>query len=189
MIPWDCGYGWQSLGSPMPPYTVAEGTGEGAIGPFKKQIDNRWLYYFQDKGGWKTTPAGQAIMNNNGPYLAYIAHKGDGVDLLKKDHHYRSGEILQKQIVMMNDSLNACPYSLNWSVVVASKILATGTLTGSAPAGKKLLLPLQCKLPVVSAKTDCQILLTGSINNQPFPEDSFQLRVYPPTTMSGTSVA
>lgn len=189
MIPWDSGYGWQLVGVPMPLYTVAQGTGEGVIGPFKKAIDNRWLYYFQEKGGWKTTPAGQAITNNNGPYLAYVAHKGVGVDLLKKDHHYRSGETLQKQIVVMNDSLNDCPYSLNWSVVVASKIFATGTLAGSAPAGNKLLLPFQCKLPVVSAKTDCQILLTGSINNQPLPEDCFQLRVYPPPTVGGTTVA
>lgn len=188
MIPWDLGYGWQLLTAPMPPYTVSQGSGEGLIGPFRKSIDNRWLYYLQERGGWKVTPAGQAMMTSNGPYLAYVAHKGDGADLLKKDHHYRSGETLQKQIVVLNDSLKDCPYSLKWSVVEGKKILATGSLVGTAPTGKRLLLPFQCKLPVVSAKTDCQILLNGSINTQPLPEDSFQLRVYPPPTAGASSV-
>lgn len=189
MIPWDSGYGWQPPASPSPALTVVRGTGEGVIGPFKKAVENSWLYYLQERGGWITAAAGNAITSNNGDYLAYIAHKGSGADLLKKDHHYRSGQTLEKQIVVMNDSLADCPYSLNWSVQVASNIVASGKLTGTIPNAKKLFLPFQCKLPTVSTKTDCRIILSGSINNRPVPEDQFQLRIYPQATTDTSVVA
>jgi beta-galactosidase len=187
MVPWESGYGWQqSESQDSNAVTIVQGSGEGRRGPFKNCVENRSLYYLQEKGGWKITPGGQAILDNNGPYLTYIAHTGDDINLLKKDHHYRSAQILQKQLVLLNDSGQDGQYELNWSIRSASRTIASGKLSGVSRASSRMLFPIQCTLPAVSVKTDCEILLTGSINRRPLPADTFKIRIYPPLSPAGS---
>ncbi len=51
---------------------------------------------------WIATEAAQALIRNNQPLLAYIA--GKPARFTSKDHIFRPGDIVEKQIVVINNS-------------------------------------------------------------------------------------
>ena len=51
---------------------------------------------------WIPTADGQAILRNNRPLLAYIA--GKPAAFTSKDHNFRPGETVEKQIIVINNS-------------------------------------------------------------------------------------
>ena len=51
---------------------------------------------------WVPTADGQAILRNNRPLLAYIA--GKPAAFTSKDHNFRPGETVEKQLIVINNS-------------------------------------------------------------------------------------
>lgn len=129
----------------------------------------------------KLTPAGEALRDNNGPTLAWIAgaaRPGDVAELTAKDHSYFAGETVSKQIALLNDTRAPQKYSLQWTASVSDKTVGNGQESGELGVGQTLFVSLEFAAPTVSGKTDGAILLEASIGNTSHA-DRFEFRVWP----------
>ena len=66
-----------------------------------------------------------ALKENNGPTLAWIA--GPAGAYTAKDHHFRSGQKIEKQIVLINDTRQPQHFTAAWTAAVGGKEVGQGT--------------------------------------------------------------
>ncbi|MCU0515874.1 MAG: beta-galactosidase [Oscillatoria sp. Prado101] len=175
MVPWSSGHGWQVSDA---------GRQTVDIGPFKP--DRRGVYLPKvRKSLWHSFqmeaniihPGGRAILQNNGPTLAWIA--GPQSAPAAKDRSFVAGEKLQKQVVLINDTGARQEFSFNWEVFVGGKPVATGSKTGSIETAQTLFFPLEVNLPakLATEKVDGEIRLTARFDKCQY-QDNFAFRVF-----------
>ena len=66
------------------------------------------------RSDWFPTADGQAILRNNMPLLAYIAGKPSA--FTSKDHNFRPGESVEKQLIVINNSRRGVTAACQWSL-------------------------------------------------------------------------
>ena len=130
-----------------------------------------------------------ALKQVNGPSLAWIANAGgvpdqsdkDAPVFTAKDHSFRTGQAIEKQIVLINDHRAPQEYTVQWETNVGGKRLAGETKTGSLKVGEMLFLPLKMAAPPTAPgnKAEGRIKLTAKIGPDTH-EDSFAFRVFAP---------
>jgi beta-galactosidase len=116
----------------------------------------------------------------NGPAVAWIAGSArDG--FTSKDHSYRAGERVAKQIVLINDDRKGQPYTFAWSASVGASEVGKGSDKGTMKPGEILLLPIEFALPekIAVEKDTGAIHLTATIGQAELA-DEFALRVFAP---------
>src|SRR5205814_427911 len=99
-----------------------------------EQIDT--AYQWDD---WVPTPAGEALLRNNQPLLAYIAGKSDA--FTSKDHNFLPGETIEKQIVIINNSRQTVTCEARWSFNLPQPVTGARSLT--VPTGEQARIPVQ----------------------------------------------
>ncbi len=92
---------------------------------------------------WEPTIAGKALIDNNGPLLAYIAGKPDG--FTSKDHNFFPGETVEKQLIVINNSRETTHGHCTWVLELTSPV--TGERQFTVETGKQARLPLRFELP------------------------------------------
>ncbi len=117
------------------------------------------------------------LKENNGPTLAWIA--GPAGAYTAKDHHFRPGQKIEKQIVLINDTRQPQHFTAVWTATVGGKEVGRGTEQGSLAVSEIRFLPIQFVAPSEQSggKADGQITLTASIG-QTTHHDSFAFRVF-----------
>jgi beta-galactosidase len=130
-----------------------------------------------------------SLQNVNGPSLAWIAGAGsipdqsnkDAPVFTAKDHSFRAGQTINKQIVLINDHRAPQAYSATWEVVLNGKKLASAVKTGTLKISEMLFLPVQFAAPknVTNGKAEGQILLTAKIGPDTH-QDTFAFHVFAP---------
>lgn len=86
-------------------------------------------------------PAGRALVDTNGPTLAWIAggaggHGADRSDhgsFTAKDHSYRPDQAIRKQAVLLNDTRRDAPWRIEWTATVNGTAVASGQAEGTIP--------------------------------------------------------
>jgi beta-galactosidase len=118
-----------------------------------------------------------AIKEINGPTLAWIA--GPTGAYTAKDHHFCSGQEIDKQIVLLNDTRQPQNFTFAWTAVVAGKEVGRGTKHGSLAVSETRFIPIRFIAPAVESgnKTDGQITLTSTIGEATH-RDTFAFRVF-----------
>lgn len=175
MIPWNNGHGWEfnqiaNQKVDLPNFEP------GRRGVYLKQVYKGLWYNFRPETN-TIHPGGQAIMQNNGPTLAWIA--GSKSAFVAKDHSFAAGAKLEKQIVLINDIRTKQNFSFNWQVFVGGKQVGSGQNTGSIDTAKTLFFPVEVTLPAsVQNKVDGEIRLSAKIGDRTH-EDRFSFRVFP----------
>ena len=86
-----------------------------------------------------------ALKENNGPTLAWIA--GPAGAYTAKDHHFRSGQKIEKQIVLINDTRQPQHFTAAWTATVGGKEVGRGTKQGSLAVSEIRFLPIQVVAP------------------------------------------
>jgi len=66
-------------------------------GPYLEKVRKKLWDYLQPSA-YKIQPGGEAIIQNNGPTLAWIA--GSQEAFTAKDHNFNPGQKLEKQVVI-----------------------------------------------------------------------------------------
>lgn len=174
MIPWQGGHGWEISDAGRTRVDIG-GFQPNRRGVYLKQVSNNLLNYLQPEA-YKMYPGGEAIMNNNGPTLAWIA--GANQAFTAKDHSFFAGGKLAKQIVVINDTRAAQDFALNWRVLVGREEIVTGEKKGKIETAGTLFFPIDVKLPnAISSKADGEIRLTARIGDRPH-SDTFAFRVF-----------
>lgn len=185
MVPWSSGHGFEDLGESVkaPPFRA------GARGIYTPLIQKDWLNPFGGPGV-NVLPAGQALIANNSPTLAWIAGAaiaGDNAAFTAKDHAFRQGEVIQKQIALLNDTRTAQPWSFTITATLHDKPLGSPvTKSGTLAVGETLLVPVEFPLPAqVPSKESGTLRLEAKIGDAQHT-DHFDFRVFSaPPPLSG----
>jgi beta-galactosidase len=127
-----------------------------------------------------------ALARVNGPSLAWIAGAGGPPDPARpaddrvftaKDHSFRVGETIAKQIVLINDHRAPQPYQMRWTATIGGKIVASGSKTGTLAVAETLRLPVT--VPTLPSAGTGTITLAAQIGPDKHA-DTFAFRVFPP---------
>ncbi len=180
LIPWAMADGWKTTGGhQMVPHMTFK---PGERGPFFASIHEReknWL----EPSNTQTTSAGKALMQVNGPTLAWLGGAPEHVD---KTHNFYGGSAVKKQIVLTSDVSHVLEYKATWSATLGGRKLDGRSVTGKLDGAQDRFLPIQFKLPQVTEKTGGKITLAATIAGRQF-EDTFDFSAFPqPTPAEGT---
>ncbi|HEY6226354.1 MAG TPA: hypothetical protein VI282_04445, partial [Verrucomicrobiae bacterium] len=98
-----------------------------------------------ERSDWIATPAAQSLLRNNMPLLAFIAGKPSA--FTAKDHNYFAGDVVDKQIVIINNSREPVTAACEWSF--SAPIGMSGNLEsdGKIETGNQARLPIRFELP------------------------------------------
>ena len=177
MIPWDM------LGS------VFKRTKTGVDAPVKPEpggrgvsyrtAQERLAHYLDTTNGWEALPASNALVEVNGPTLAWIA--GAPENFYEKAHSFRTGQAVKKQICLINDLPNEAPYHVHWKVIVAGKTVHEESADGKIAVATNLFLPLSFSLPatIEGEKAQGEIDLDATIGGRA-SSDKFPFGVFNP---------
>lgn len=118
-----------------------------------------------------------ALKEVNGPTLAWVA--GPQGDYTAKDHHFSSGQKIEKQIVLINDTRQPQEFTASWTFTVAGTQVDGARMHGSLKVSEIRFIPFQAVAPGVDAggKADGQITLTATIGHATH-QDAFSFRVF-----------
>jgi beta-galactosidase len=117
------------------------------------------------------------LKENNGPTLAWIA--GPAGAYTAKDHHFRCGQEIQKQMVLLNDTRQPQPFTAAWTAAVGGKEVGRGTERGTLAVSEIRFLPIQVVAPSEEAggEADGRIALSAAIG-QTTHRDTFAFQVF-----------
>ena len=148
----------------------------GQRGAYLPEVSEANLSYLQEPA-WKQLDGAKTLQEVNGPTLAWIAGKASA--FTEKSHHFRDGEKVEKQIVLINDQRSAQPYTAKWTVDVGGKSLATKEETGTIEPGSNLFFPVGFTTPEnLAAAADGKISLTAKIGERAHT-DEFAFQILP----------
>jgi len=181
LIPWASGYGWGRK-TPAPQVRVAEFR-PGQLGPHVTPDAFREDSYFRDIAGYyhgfdgrQMTEAGEALVETNSDTLAWIT--GPPEAFTAKDHHFVSGEIVRKQVALINDCREEQAYECRVSVEVGGTTVASFDETGQIGVGQTVFVPVEFEAQKVAQKTGGRIMLKASIGDVEHA-DVFDFRIFP----------
>jgi beta-galactosidase len=197
MFPWSNAHGW---------IKTPDGENEVALPPFKPGRRGYYfptapksnLYWLEPEAA-HMLPAGKALVENNQPTLAWICGPGGqpnpGVQgpnkaFTAKDHNFRAGQAIEKQIAVLNDARSPQKYSIQWQATVAGHQVASGVKEGTIDSAQTLFVPLTFEAPqhIEGGKADGQITLSVSVG-QASHKDSFDFRLFAPVPSISTEFA
>ncbi|MGH9445347.1 MAG: glycoside hydrolase family 2 TIM barrel-domain containing protein, partial [Terriglobia bacterium] len=129
-------------------------------------------------GGLKTwSHMPDELKEINFPTLAWIAGRPGAYTA--KDHHFRSGQKFQKQMIMINDTRQPQHFTGAWTARAGGEQLTKGELHGTLAISEIRKIPVEIAAPQVEAggKADGQITLTATIGETTH-HNTFAFRVF-----------
>jgi hypothetical protein len=141
-------------------------------------VDARYesIIYSYDRADWVPTVAGQALVRNNQPLLAYLGGKPGA--FTEKGHNFRAGETIEKQIIVVNNSRATVSCDCTWSVNLPTP--QNGKAAFTSPTGDIHMQPLKFSLPA-GVKPDAYTLhLSVKFTPGGTQEDTFMINVLTP---------
>jgi hypothetical protein len=118
------------------------------------------------------TADGQALIRNNRPLLAYIG--GDVSQFTSKGHHYRPGETVEKEVIVLNNSRDTVTCECEWSLGTLS-----GRKTLTVETGMQERIPFRFDLPAAWAEGTHELRMVTRFSSGETQTDSFIIHVIP----------
>lgn len=129
-----------------------------------------------DEADWIPTAAGRALLRNNQPVLAYIA--GTSSAITEKGHHFRPGEAVEKQLVLINNSRRPVRFSCEWSLGLPDPV--HGKQEAAVETGQQAPIPLRFELPGTLPPGAYDLRTTVRFGDGEEQADTFTIHVLPP---------
>jgi hypothetical protein len=135
---------------------------------------------------WLGTAAAQALIRNNRPLLAYLGGKPDR--FTSKDHNFRPGETVEKQVIVINNSRETVTCEVAWAfghqrtgLGGPSPILPgmTGSKTVTVATGQQERIGLRFELPATLAPGNYEVTASVRFSNSETQTDVFSIDVLP----------
>src|SRR5262249_23633495 len=136
---------------------------------------------------WIPTAAARALLRNNRPLLAYLGGKPGG--FTGKDHNFRPGEAVEKQLIVINNCRETVSCECEWSLGLPQPVARRTTIT--IGTGDQARIPLRSDLPGELAPGGYELRSTVRFGNGETQQDSFTINVLapPPGPASGAKIA
>jgi len=153
MVPWDYGYGWdvflnERRRKKVPDVSERLGPFQpGTRGVYVSSANRAFTRPFQPEGT-DVYPAGVAMMEANGPTLAWIA--GPSEAFTAKDHSFVAGQEVRKQAILINDERTRQDFVYRFEVRVDGKDVMKVDGKGALDPSQTLFVPLHFRVPDVS---------------------------------------
>ena len=177
--PWEYGHFWK----------VREGVGRGKLelpvdwenlqrpGFSPDYIEDRYerVDLAFERRDWIPTAAGEAIIRNNRPLLAYIGGKPDR--FTSKDHNFLPGETLEKQIIIINNSRRTVSAECRWTFDLPLNVRGNKKVT--IRTGEQERIPLHFDLPKDLVARQYKLNMSVRFNTGDAQQDSFIVHVIP----------
>jgi hypothetical protein len=122
---------------------------------------------------WGPTAAAQALMRHNRPLLAYIG--GTQSAVTSKNHNFRPGESVHKQVIVINNSRESVACNCTWSVDLPKQV--DGAAQRTIGTGDQERIPLQFTLPSSMAPGVYRIIAQVRFSTGETQDDSFAINV------------
>ncbi len=127
-----------------------------------------------EKGDWVETAAGRALVRNNQGVLAYIA--GKGVAFTSKDHNFVAGGVVEKQIVLINNSRERQTFRCEWSAGLPVAVKGQAEVT--VETGEQARVPVRFEIPAGTAAGTYELRARAGFGESA-QEDVFAIHVMP----------
>jgi hypothetical protein len=127
------------------------------------------------RADWVPTAAARALIRNNQALLAYVAGKPQS--FTSKDHTFRPGERVEKQLVVVNNSRETVECACAWSLDLPQP--ADGGTTVSVRTGDQERIPLRLDLPDNVPAGSYALTATVRFRGGETQKDSFTVHVVP----------
>ena len=122
---------------------------------------------------WVPTEAAKALMRNNQPLLAYIAGKPER--FTSKAHIFVTGETVEKQIIVINDSRRTTTCDITWSFGLPRA--QKGSKRVAVETGQQARVPLRFSLPDGLAPGEYTLAMSATFGSGETQKDSFVVHV------------
>jgi hypothetical protein len=124
---------------------------------------------------WTPTVAGKALLRNNQPVLAYIGGKGEA--FTSKDHNFRAGETVEKQMIVVNNSRRSVTVACTWLLELGEPIKGEGQVT--VETGQQERIPMRFELPAGLGAGSYELRAVAKFGQEE-QTDTFIVHVLPP---------
>lgn len=186
--PWEHGHFWKVRGG------VARGKLEISVDWENLQRPGFSPDYIEDsyermdlafeRKDWIPTVAGEAIIRNNQPLLAYIGGKPDR--FTSKDHNFFPGETIEKQIIIINNSRETVSAECKWTFGLPRAVKGSKKIT--IRTGEQERIPLRFALPDGLAAGKYKLKMVVKFSTGEVQEDTFLVHILsqlPPLKIEG----
>jgi beta-galactosidase len=129
-----------------------------------------------ERSDWTPTTAADALIRNNRPLLAYIAGKPSR--FTSKDHNFRPGETVEKQMIVINNSRETVTCDCRWSFGLPQAVAGSKSVT--VPTGQQERIPLRFHLPDTLEGGAYKLSASVEFSNGETQQDCFLIHVLPP---------
>jgi hypothetical protein len=152
-----------------------EGLQNPGFSPDHSQRSSGWMSVDYQASDWVPTAAGRALLRNNRPLLAYVGGKAGS--FTSKDHNFRPGETVEKQLIIINDSRETVACECEWSLSLPRP--AAGSKKVSVRTGEQERVPLRFELSATLAAGSYELAATVRFGNGETQKDTFTIHVLP----------
>ena len=128
-----------------------------------------------ERSDWIATGAGEAVIRNNQPVLAYIAGKPDR--FTSKDHNFLAGESFEKQMIVINNSREPVRCECSWSLALPQPIAGQDRTT--VETGRQTRIPMRFTIPADTEPGPYQLTAKIIFSTGQTQEDTFTIHVLP----------
>ena len=132
-----------------------------------------------ERSDWVATPAAEAMLRNNGPLLAYLA--GKPARFTSKDHNFLSGETVEKQVIVINNSRLPVTCDCTWSLALPEPV--RGEEQVRIDTGEQARIPLTVALPRDLPPGSYELSLAARFSSGQTQADRFAIHVVPPAAL------
>lgn len=156
----------------------------GFSADFAERADRMDLDIAFDQSDWIPNDAGDALIQNNMPLLAYIAGKSSA--FTGKDHNFMPGTGVEKQLIIINNSRETVTCECRWELNLPE--IENGTKTVTIATGQQECIPLRLNLPASLSPGNYDIKTTVRFSNGEIQKDIFTINILPSLTHPESAV-
>ncbi len=144
-------------------------------------VDHRYerMDLAYERSDWIPTPAAEALLRNNRPWLAYLAGPASGVT--SKDHIFRPGERVQKQVVLINDAREPTEAEVHWAFRGPGPPTSAGQGRLRLEPGGQARLPIEVALNADTTPGTYELSLNVTFGSGEAQQDALAVHVVPAT--------
>ncbi|MBC8232519.1 hypothetical protein H8E77_23475 [bacterium] len=128
-----------------------------------------------ERSDWIPTAGAKALIRNNQALLAYIG--GKPTCFTSKDHNVVAGGIIEKQIIVINNSRRQVSCEYSWQLALPQP--QTGSQSVTVETGEQERLPLKFAIPATAAPGQYALTMTATFSTGETQEDQFAIHVLP----------
>ncbi|MBN1950107.1 MAG: hypothetical protein JW801_02835, partial [Bacteroidales bacterium] len=128
-----------------------------------------------DQSDWIPNPAGEALIENNKPLLAYIGGKSSA--FTSKDHNFLPGSQFEKQLIIINNSRKSVTCQFSWELSLPEVVKGNDKVT--IKTGEQVRIPMKFELPSLLRPGNYNLTVSVKFNNGEEQKDTFNIHVLP----------